>query len=114
MKKHALTGAILLLSLSGQVASAQPNDAEFRREVLERLERIERRLGAVQGSSASSSGEGVTIDAEVYCSHTDCLQETRQHCARAGFRIGVPVSFEMRPNSWGGTQRYATRVTCLR
>ncbi len=126
MRKVAMLAAIGLAASAG-AAAAQSSDARFQREVLERLDRIERLLvrqgqgqgpvttpEPVQPASALPVPAGARPDmgteTNLRCGFAgaDCVAQAAAYCRRAGYGHGVPSRIETR-----GELAFLVRVTCV-
>lgn len=95
------------------IALAQPRGEEdFHREVIERLDRIERLL--ISGRPYAEERRGprseVVAAANMLCGTTlaNCQQEAIRYCRTIDFPRGVPLDIEARNNF-----NYLTRVRCF-
>lgn len=78
-----------LVSTSADAAMKQPASAQLK-EVMARLERLERRLDAM---AMQSRRPAVTLEADEGCDFTGipfCGYEARALCKRLGYERGVP------------------------
>ena len=79
-------------------------DAEFQREVLQRLDRIERELSS---RTSSPRAAPVTVETDIYCGG-DCIRAAQAYCERMSFQRGVPK----RPVVEDGIEKLR-QVTCM-
>lgn len=103
-------------------AAAQSGDARFQREVLERLDRIERLLsrGAAempppalppqQEPRPAGGRPDIGTQTNLRCGFAgaDCVAQATAYCRRAGYGHGVPSRIETR-----GELAFLVQVTCV-
>lgn len=99
-------GLTLALLGTGGAALAQGSEAQFRRDVLQRLERIERSLAEAPPPAVAGQ---VTAQVSITCRAPGpgCAAEAREYCQNLQFRRGVPVQ-----TGFVGTLLMLQRVTC--
>lgn len=116
--------AAIGLAVSAGAAAAQSGDARFQREVLERLDRIERllmRQGSVAapqpvpqmppaGPPPAGARPDIGTETNLRCGFAgaDCVAQATAYCRRAGYGHGVPSRIETR-----GELAFLVRVTCV-
>ena len=112
MRILAMSGAIVL-ALAGAVPAAAQSD--FESEVLRRLERLERRMDALErgdrrrDSRSESQGQRNEVVAAVslLCG-ANCGMAAQSYCRQTGFRNGVAITIEKR-----GMFDHVTRARCF-
>ena len=114
MRIWAVAGAMILTMIGTMPASAQ---ADFEREVLRRLERLERRMDQLEREERRDDdyarpGSGQTrnevVAAVSLLCGANCGMAAQSYCRSTGFRNGVAITIEKR-----GAFDHVTRARCF-
>ena len=123
MRIPAIGGAMILTMLATMPASAQ---SDFEREVLRRLERLERRMDQLEGDDRredrgdrrrdgadyarpySDQPRNEVVAAVILLCGANCGMAAQKYCRNTGFRNGVAITIEKR-----GMFDHVTRVRCF-